>query len=70
VVVVVVAAAGALSVVAVGFCATATVASSAVPARPAAIDFISIVVLSFSKNSYGENSADHMQFLSCGDFVA
>src|SRR5689334_8855649 len=52
VVVVAVEAAGDLSagvVVVFGFCAKATVASRAVPARPAAIDFINMVVLSFSR---------------------
>src|SRR3954470_4134300 len=57
VVVVEAAAAGALSVVAVGFCANATVASSAVPARPAAIDFINIVSSPSAENLCGEKSS-------------
>src|SRR5881398_2846748 len=70
VVVVEAAAAGALSVVAVGFCANATVASSAVPARPAAIDFINILSSPSAENSCGENSSDQSQFRACCNFIA
>ena len=69
VVVAVVAAGAALSVVAVGDCANATVVSSAVPARPATIVFIMLSSPS-TKNSCGENSADHAQFRARGNFVA
>src|SRR3954454_7720125 len=51
-------------------CANATVASSAVPARPAAIDFISILSSPSAENSCGENSSDQSQFRACCNFVA
>src|SRR5262245_9398430 len=69
VVVVAVTAGAALSVVVVGDCANATVARSAVPARPAAIDFINMLSSPSAENLCGENLADHVQFRSCSNFV-
>src|SRR4051795_9573443 len=59
-----------VSVVAVDVCAKATVASSAVPARPAAIDFINILSSPSAENLCGENSSDQSQFRACCNFVA
>src|SRR3954447_15198222 len=59
-----------VSVVAVDVCAKATVASSAVPARPAAIDFINILSSPSAENLCGENSSDQSQFRACCNFIA